>query len=166
MESGEQMKSAVGMQQLRTERLKIDALCAQNLEEVLSSYKYDSKYIQEVFKQHMMPDRIGYGTWVLKLQDVIIGEASISGPPNRNHEIEIGYHIEAPFRRQGYAHEALKCLLSYFSEIHPKLTVKALALLDNTISQHLLESLNFKCIDKDESYYYYQYEINGVITCV
>lgn len=63
---------------LQTERLIIDALCAQNLEEVLSKYKYDSKYIQEVYKQHMMPGRIGYGTWLLKLEDTFIGEISLS----------------------------------------------------------------------------------------
>lgn len=151
---------------LQTERLIIDALCAQNLEEVLSNYKHDSKYIQEVYKQHMMPGRIGYGTWLLKLEDTFIGEISLSGPPSWHHEIEIGYHIRCNYRRNGYAYEAISCLIAHLTQHHDKLTIKASALIDNTASQRLLETLDFICTSIDDSYYYYEYEFNGVMTCV
>jgi ribosomal-protein-alanine N-acetyltransferase len=61
------------------------------------------------------PDARGWGVWIALLGDdgPLVGSVGFKGRPDRTGTVEIGYGIEAPFRRRGLATEAVRGLLSW-----------------------------------------------------
>lgn len=96
-----------------------------------------------------------YGVWALvrKEDGVIVGTAGLSQweqpeavrvglgePPEPEFSLELGYHIFLPYRRQGYAEEACRAILSWAKEEYD-CPVRAKVKPDNTASVRLLEKL-------------------------
>jgi ribosomal-protein-alanine N-acetyltransferase len=47
-----------------------------------------------------------------------IGTIGFHGPPDDQGRLEVGYRIEAPYRRQGYAREAVRALFDWAASTH------------------------------------------------
>jgi RimJ/RimL family protein N-acetyltransferase len=47
-----------------------------------------------------------------------IGTIGFHGPPDEHGRLEIGYRVEAPYRRQGYAREAVRAMLDWAASAH------------------------------------------------
>ena len=47
-----------------------------------------------------------------------IGTIGFHGPPDDQGRLEVGYRIEAPFRRQGYARESVQALFDWAASAH------------------------------------------------
>ena len=60
-----------------------------------------------------------------------------------NLQLELGYHMFHPYRRQGYAEEACRLILDYVEQEYGY-PVYAAVDADNTASIHLLEKLGFR----------------------
>ncbi len=83
----------------------------------------------------------GYGIWALvkKEDGVLVGKAGVSAGVN-DDVLELSYHIFAPYRRQGYAEEACRAILSYVKTEYG-CRVCAAAAPDNLPSINLLKKL-------------------------
>jgi len=73
---------------------------------------------------------------------MLIGAGGFKGPPT-NGRVEIGYHVLAPYRRRGYAAEAVGALLSWAFDHAGVHTVVAQTAVDNAPSLALLAKLGF-----------------------
>lgn len=76
-----------------------------------------------------------------------LSDASVSAPEMR---LELGYHIFAPYRRQGYAEEACRMVLDYTTEEYG-CPVYAVTEQSNLPSIRLLEKLGFKAEERKYS---------------
>ena len=47
-----------------------------------------------------------------------IGTIGFHGPPDDRGRLEVGYRVEAPYRRQGYAREAVRALFDWAASKH------------------------------------------------
>lgn len=98
-----------------------------------------------------------YGVWAVerKTDNVIVGTAGVSGAEwiqRREQEekgrqteqlsMELGYHIFAPYRRQGYALEVCRLILDYVHEEFDA-SLYAVTKLSNLASRKLLDKLGF-----------------------
>ena len=73
-----------------------------------------------------------------------LSDASVSAPEMR---LELGYHIFAPYRRQGYAEEACRMVLDYTTEEYG-CPVYAVTEQSNLPSIRLLEKLGFRAEER------------------
>ena len=48
----------------------------------------------------------------------VIGTLGFHGPPDELGRLEVGYRVEAPFRRQGFAREAVQALFDWAASAH------------------------------------------------
>lgn len=76
-----------------------------------------------------------------------LSDASVSAPEMR---LELGYHIFAPYRRQGYAEEACRMVLDYTIEEYG-CPVYAVTEQSNLPSIRLLEKLGFRAEERKYS---------------
>lgn len=97
-----------------------------------------------------------YGIWaVVRREDgKIIGKAGVSDCNIRREteeasdmQLELGYHIFAPYRRQGYAEEACRIILDYVDEEYG-CPVYAVVKRTNLPSVRLLEKLGFTAAEQ------------------
>ena len=47
-----------------------------------------------------------------------IGTIGFHGPPDAQGRLEVGYRVEAPYRRQGYASEAVRAMFDWAASAH------------------------------------------------
>jgi ribosomal-protein-alanine N-acetyltransferase len=47
-----------------------------------------------------------------------IGTIGFHGPPDAQGRLEVGYRVEAPYRRQGYAREAIRAMFDWAASAH------------------------------------------------
>ncbi len=47
-----------------------------------------------------------------------IGTIGFHGPPDDRGRLEVGYRVEAPYRRQGYAREAVRAMFDWAASAH------------------------------------------------
>ncbi len=47
-----------------------------------------------------------------------VGTIGFHGPPDEQGRLEVGYRIEAPYRRQGYAREAVRAMFDWAASAH------------------------------------------------
>ena len=47
-----------------------------------------------------------------------IGTVGFHGPPDERGRLEVGYRIEAPYRRQGYARESVQAMFDWAASAH------------------------------------------------
>ena len=80
-------------------------------------------------------------------------------------ELDLGYLIDTPYRRQGYGEEACRAVLAYGKEVLELPEISAYAEAENTASCHLLEKLGFgreqEFFCKEQKIYRYRKELNG-----
>ena len=83
----------------------------------------------------------GYGLWAVERKEdaKIIGKAGIT-QCDEEGRMELGYHIFAPYRRQGYGEEACRAVLEYVKEEYGCM-VYAVAEASNEASVGLLKKL-------------------------
>lgn len=100
-----------------------------------------------------------YGMWaaVRREDGVIVGKAGVSDcdicretAAAPDMQLELGYHVFAPFRRQGYAEEACRIILDYVREEYG-CPVYAVTERTNLPSVSLLKKLDFKPADQKYS---------------
>lgn len=85
----------------------------------------------------------GFGDWaIVRKEDArILGESGLTTLTDLGNEIEIGYMLESPHWRQGYAFEAASAVMDYaFKELKIGRLI-ALVRSDNARSIHVLEKL-------------------------
>jgi RimJ/RimL family protein N-acetyltransferase len=81
---------------------------------------------------------------------LLIGAGGFKGPPV-NGTGEIGYHVLAPYRRRGYATEAVRALLGWAFDHAGVHAVAAHTAVDNAPSLALLARLGFKRVSGPDS---------------
>jgi RimJ/RimL family protein N-acetyltransferase len=105
-----------------------------------------------------------YGIWALydREKKVIVGKAGLFNfDPGENEKLysfmkkndtplELGYHIFTPYRRQGYAKEACKAILTYAAASLTD-SIYARVLEENRASVSLLKSLGFHLTGRTNS---------------
>jgi ribosomal-protein-alanine N-acetyltransferase len=74
---------------------------------------------------------------------VVIGEAGFHGPPDGEDRVEIGYMVVTQHRRQGYAEEAARALMSFASAEHGVTRFRASVSPGNAASLSLIRKLGF-----------------------
>ena len=72
-----------------------------------------------------------------------VGLVGFHGPPDAQGRAEVGYEVFAPYRRQGYAREAVIGLLGWAARRHGVRTFLASIALDNEPSMRLALGLGF-----------------------
>lgn len=99
------------------------------------------------------------GSWLLraivdKVDGKMIGHFNCHDFPNSSFlqkyhtdAIEFGYTIYQPYRRQGYAKEAVETMIAYLKEFHLAKAVVLSAVTTNMASLLMIKSLGFKEID-------------------
>lgn len=48
----------------------------------------------------------------------VIGTIGFHGPPDEQGRLEVGYSVEAAYRRRGFAHEAIEALFGWAATVH------------------------------------------------
>lgn len=100
-----------------------------------------------------------YGMWaVVRREDgELVGKAGVSDcdicretDGESDMQLELGYHIFAPYRRQGYAEEACRMILDYTGREYG-CPLYAVTRQDNLPSVRLLEKLGFTAVDQKYS---------------
>ncbi len=86
----------------------------------------------------------GAGESAVGAEELALGAAA-SAP---RHALEIGYHIFEPYRRQGYAREAVEAVLRYAAEELGISVITAKTDASNEASVHILQSFGFQFIGK------------------
>jgi ribosomal-protein-alanine N-acetyltransferase len=73
----------------------------------------------------------------------VVGLVGFHGPPDEHGRAEVGYEVFAPYRRQGYASEAVVGLLDWAARRHGVRTFLASIASDNEPSTRLALGLGF-----------------------
>jgi len=76
-------------------------------------------------------------------QQVAVGRAGYHGPPDSAGMVEVGYAVDPPYRRQGYARAALVALLDRAERESSVRTVRATIRPDNLASRLLVAQYGF-----------------------
>jgi RimJ/RimL family protein N-acetyltransferase len=76
-------------------------------------------------------------------RQLAVGRAGYHAPPDTAGMVEIGYAVEPPYRRQGYARAALEALLRRAAEEPAVRTVRATIAPDNDASYRLVAQYGF-----------------------
>ncbi|TCC18866.1 GNAT family N-acetyltransferase [Kribbella speibonae] len=72
-----------------------------------------AKWLWQYRLDQLTRDPSAFG-WLVKLvvaDGIVVGNAGFHGPPDENGMVEIGYTVNPPFRRQGYAKAVVAALL-------------------------------------------------------
>lgn len=75
--------------------------------------------------------------------NAIVGHAGFHGPPDENGMVEIGYTIEPPFRRRGYARATVAALIAYAQQQSDVTTLRASISPDNVGSLATIRPFGF-----------------------
>lgn len=73
----------------------------------------------------------------------VIGDVGWKGTPGPDGRVEIGYGLAAPYRRQGYATEAVGAFVGWLEACADVVQIDAEVRADNVASRRLLECLGF-----------------------
>ena len=89
------------------------------------------------------------GTWfqiaiVLKSDNSLIGDCALHTIEVDSDQVEIGFTLEPTFQNQGYAKEAVECLLGYIFNVLKKHRVIAIADVRNERSINLLKKIGMR----------------------
>jgi ribosomal-protein-alanine N-acetyltransferase len=79
---------------------------------------------------------------------VVVGEVGFHGPPDGSGRIELGYTVVAAHRRQGFAEEAVRGLLSWAELVHGVHRFRACVSPDNVASLNLVRKLGFVAVGR------------------
>jgi len=73
-----------------------------------------------------------------------IGTIGFHGPPDDQGRLEIGYRVEAPYRRQGFARESVRSLLDWAASAHGIRRFVASVSPSNEPSLNLIAGFGFR----------------------
>jgi RimJ/RimL family protein N-acetyltransferase len=73
----------------------------------------------------------------------VVGSIGFHGPPDRQGRLEVGYSVDPPYRRRGYARESIKALFDWAHSEHGIETFVASISPDNEPSLRLARSFGF-----------------------
>ena len=95
--------------------------------------------------EHGGPDD---GGWFITLVEDgrVVGDCGTYGPPDSDGQVEIGYGLAAPSRRQGIGTEAVGCLVGWLLGEPGVRVVKASVEVGNEPSRRLLVGLGFALV--------------------
>jgi [ribosomal protein S5]-alanine N-acetyltransferase len=154
-------KKEFKIKELTTERLLLrlfkkedfDFVKTHFADENVSRYLYDTEppttnqKAQEVLDWTMNTKSNDHMRWGIALKDhpeTLIGTCGFHCYDKTNNAAETGYDLSNKYWRKGYMSEALTRIIKYgFNELHLH-KISAIASLDNTGSNKLLEKLGFK----------------------
>ncbi len=74
----------------------------------------------------------------------IIGTVGFHSPPDADGRVEIGYRVEAAYRRRGIATEVAEAMFAWAAREHGVTRFRASTSPDNTISQAVLAKFGFR----------------------
>lgn len=74
----------------------------------------------------------------------VVGHCGFHGPPRASGEVELGYTVNEPHRRRGYATEAVRALVDWAHREHGVTHFVASTTPDNVASLGVLRKLNFQ----------------------
>jgi len=90
------------------------------------------------------PDPWNFGFAVLhKIDNVMIGFCSFTGPPSPDGTVEIAYGIAPDYQGKGFATEAALALVEFASRDARVMTIYAHTLPETNASTHVLEKCGF-----------------------
>src|SRR5689334_7489225 len=72
-----------------------------------------------------------------------IGTIGFHGPPDDRARLEVGYRVEAPYRRQGYAREAVRAMFDWAASAHGIHRFIASVMPSNEASLQLIAGFGF-----------------------
>ncbi len=109
--------------------------------ELSSDPEFTEKYIRNMY------GFFGYGIWAVILKETgdIIGKAGIYDS-TRTNGFEIGYAIDEPYRRKGYAYEACRAVIDFSENRLGQEELFALIEPCNIASIALAEKLGFRSV--------------------
>ena len=134
---------------LKTKRLWIEPVTDEELR-ILAENEQDA-HLHQAYCEMLEgctahpKQRIWYTYWKICLakDGETVGSLGFCGAPE-NAEVEIGYGIDEPYRKQGYATEAVKAAMEWAFTQEGVYFVTAETQPDNIASQRVLEKLGFK----------------------
>lgn len=103
-----------------------------------------------------------YGLWAVERKEDrrILGKAGLTDCDEEGRP-ELGYHIFAPYRRQGYGEEACRLVLDYVREEYGPVGVTAVTEALNGASAGLLQKLGFRFRDSECNGARHRYDLGG-----
>jgi RimJ/RimL family protein N-acetyltransferase len=87
---------------------------------------------------------------VLKEKNVSIGGIGLTGTPDEQGQVMVGYGIDKNYHNQGFATESLQALIQWVFENPQATSIIAETKTDNLASQKVLSKNGFKQIDQKE----------------
>jgi ribosomal-protein-alanine N-acetyltransferase len=73
----------------------------------------------------------------------VVGSIGFHGPPDKQGRLEVGYSVDPPYRRRGYARESVKALFDWAHREHGIETFVASISPDNEASLRLTQGFGF-----------------------
>ena len=73
----------------------------------------------------------------------MVGSIGFHGPPDKKNRLEVGYSVDPPYRRRGYASESVKALFDWANREHGIETFVASISPDNEASLRLASGFGF-----------------------
>ncbi|MEA2678186.1 MAG: [ribosomal protein S5]-alanine N-acetyltransferase [Chloroflexota bacterium] len=73
----------------------------------------------------------------------VVGSIGFHGPPDKENRLEVGYSVDPPYRRRGYASESVKALFDWAHRAHGITRFVASISPDNEPSLNLTAALGF-----------------------
>lgn len=136
--------------EIKSKRLRIVPKTAEEMRAVIereTDEELKQAYTEMLEGMEQHPDEwIWYTDWniYLKKEDTLVGGIGFKGPANEMCEVEIGYEINADYRRQGYGLEAVEGMIGWAFQNENVFYVMAETTPDNDKSQGLLKKAGFK----------------------
>lgn len=87
------------------------------------------------------------GPWLVDLDGRVIGDCGWYAPPGSDGEVEIGYGIAVPYRRQGYGSAAVAALLTWVAAQPGVRRIVAETEVTNVASRAILERNGFAVLE-------------------
>jgi ribosomal-protein-alanine N-acetyltransferase len=88
------------------------------------------------------PWKIGFAI-LHKIDNAVIGMCGVTGPPDSDGVVEIGYSIAPSYEGKGYATEAANGLINFAGNDSRVKTIRAHTLAETTASTRVLEKCGF-----------------------
>ena len=74
----------------------------------------------------------------------VVGSIGFHGPPDKKNRLEVGYSVDPPYRRRGYASESVRALFDWAHSAHGIETFVASISPDNEPSLRLAKAFGFQ----------------------
>jgi len=97
-------------------------------------------------------------SWLVVLDDTVIGDCGTHGLPDRAGAVEIGYGLAAPYRAKGYAREFVPIFVAYLRAQPDVTLLRARVEPSNVASRRVLERAGFDYVATADGYDCYETE--------